>query len=658
MTRKPPHSIEDRRAALAARHPRLARPPAAPQPTNSRANDSIILGIDDDNRQIRIDDRPRVEHTHVIGATGCGKSTFLLNCILQDIARGRGVCVLDPHGGHPDSLINSVLRFLDDHRWIATRKVHIIAPNVRDYVVGFNPLAPLPGTDPSVIAGAMLTAFERVWGNEDTLAKPTTRKLLRTLFTALSESGLTIPDAQFLLDYEDAPGFRRNVITRTSDEFARHQLELIEQLSRQPRSFDRFQAEVIGPLNRLAEFTACEAIRTMLGMTREQQTPDRTIDILDIMDRGEILLVDLQHGRAVDETATDLLGKIILRYLFMLMTHRKPYVLPGQAPAFHPVFVYVDECHRYMTDDAASLLFEARKYGIGVTLAHQYLAQLGKPGDKVYESVRNSTEIKAVFRVKSADEAQALAHDVIPLDLELPVAASVRPVQVGFTVGRLSNDTYSVHEGEGEAVSQSASQSVSRGRTAMQSWMQSFGRNTSTTYGSGTATSFASGASQGLNAVQSHMDSMAYSYDPNTQTFIGSPMPNTMNVGFVDGTSTALMSATNVMRGASSNEFQSTSEGESFGQGEGGALAFSEALANTTGRSDTRSRNRGTTTGSGSSEALIPRYENLPTSFHSKDNALYMAGETIRVLPVGRAIVRFRGTLSFLNVPPPRKAKP
>ena len=66
------------------------------------------------------------------------------------------------------------------------------------------------------------------------------------------------------------------------------------------------------------------------------------------------------------------------------MAHRKPYVLPGGTEQkYHPFFVYVDEAHRYVTDDVEGLLTQARKFGIGVTLAHQYLGQLGKPGDKI-----------------------------------------------------------------------------------------------------------------------------------------------------------------------------------------------------------------------------------------------------------------------------------
>ena len=156
----------------------------------------------------------------------------------------------------------------------------------------------------------------------------------------------------------------------------------------------------------------------------------------------------------------------------MLMTDRKPYVPRGTtAKKYHPFFVYVDEAHRYVTDDVEGLLTQARKFGIGVTLAHQYLAQLGKPGDKIYEAVRNSTKTKVVFSVKSPEEAQALAYDVLPLTLELPVQASIRPTQIGYTIGKLASESYAVHEGEGESEAVHAAEAISQGRTEMQTWM-------------------------------------------------------------------------------------------------------------------------------------------------------------------------------------------
>ena len=281
----------------------------------------------------------------------------------------------------------------------------------------------------------------------------------------------------------------------------------------------------------------------MFSTSREADQPDNTIDLLDIMNRGHILLVDLQHGGAVDEAATDLLGKIILRYLFLLMNHRKPYALPGSIEKkFNPFFVYVDEAHRYVTDDVEGLLTQSRKFGIGVTLAHQYLGQLGKPGDKIYEAVRNSTEAKVVFRVKAPEEAQALALDVLRLTLELPVQASIRPTQVGYTIGKLASESYSVHEGEGVSEAIHAAEANGQGRTDMQHWVSARGWIKGIMRGSGSASSIGSGFSSGASSSFNSMTSTSYTYDPNTQTFIMANLPLGMSVGAADGSSQALMS--------------------------------------------------------------------------------------------------------------------
>ena len=574
----PIKSLEEYEDEIHARHPDLVqyqKKPPSPQ-SSVRPHECITLGIDDAGRALKIDDKPRLEHMHVIGSTGCGKSTFLLNCILQDVARGRGVCVLDPHGGHPGSLLNMVLRFLSDHKSFNSRRVHIIAPNIRELVVGLNPLAALPYTDPAVIAGAMNEAFARVWGDEDTHKTPLTRRILRRVFTALAECGRPLADAAHLLDYEDPNGLRLELIDKVANKSARDELKRIERLSKQ-RDVSKFEETVIGPTNRLAEFLACDAVQLMFSTIREADQPDNTIDLLDIMNRGHILLVDLQHGGAVDEAATDLLGKIILRYLFLLMNHRKPYLLPGSIEKkFNPFFVYVDEAHRYVTDDVEGLLTQSRKFGIGVTLAHQYLGQLGKPGDKIYEAVRNSTEAKVVFRVKAPEEAQALALDVLRLTLELPVQASIRPTQVGFTIGKLASESYSVHEGEGVSEAIHAAEAIGQGRTDMQHWMSARGWIKGIMRGGGSASSIGSGFSSGPASGFNSMTSTSYTYDPNTQTFIMANIPLGMSVGAADGASQALMSSENFQTAESLSRFRAQNESQSYSDAEGGGVALGD----------------------------------------------------------------------------------
>ena len=132
-------------------------------------------------------------------------------------------------------------------------------------------------------------------------------------------------------------------------------------------------------------------------------------------------------------------------------------------------------------------------------------------------------------------------------------------------------------------------------------------------------------------------------------------MPLGMNIASADGSSTALISSSNFQRGESTNQFQAESETESTSEGEGGGLAFTNSLSKSEGTSRGLNKNRGTSQAAGSSEALYPVFENLPTSFHSKENELYMHGEMIRNLPVGRAILKFRSNATTITIPPPRK---
>ena len=129
-----------------------------------------------------------------------------------------------------------------------------------------------------------------------------------------------------------------------------------------------------------------------------------------------------------------------------------------------------------------------------------------------------------------------------------------------------------------------------------------------------------------------------------------------MSIGSADSTSQSLISSKNFQSAESLSRFQGLSEIKGRTNAEATGIAASQALTTSRGKTLGKNKTRGNTKSQGSADALMPLYEPLPTSFHSKDNELYIKGEMIRNMPVGRAVIKFRANATFLNVPPPRKS--
>ncbi len=450
------------RAGYAEKFPALAR---RRQPILQRQQhhfDHILLGHDSSGQPLIIPDQVRLQHMCTFGTTGSGKSVYAKNQILQDIRRGYGGVLFDPHGGHPGSPYSDCTAHLYEDGFFDSGRIYLIDPNTR-LVMPINPLARVHNTDVSVIADALLKAFEITWGDEDTHQKPTIRTILRSTFMALAERNLPLADAKLLYDPHDRAGLRARIIPQLSNEYARDELSRIHQVALDDRSKREFNSLVIGPINRLNEFVASDAVSAMFSVVDEPGGPRRTLDLLDIMNRGEYLFVNLQHGEAFSEADASLLGAILLRNIALLAprrTNREPF------------FVTMDEAHRFMVgDDLPSLFAEKRKYGISVHCLLQFEAQAGPRDELTAQAIENCTEVKTVFRVKSPEEAQRHAERVMPLSLELPVKASIRKMVVGHRTVQLASHASATHdaithgEAETEGKSYASTRSHSVGET-------------------------------------------------------------------------------------------------------------------------------------------------------------------------------------------------
>jgi hypothetical protein len=592
-------------AALPERFPLLRSPPPIPA-YDARC---AVFGLSDRGIPVTMPERARFEHSHVIGTTGGGKTNFLEHLIRQDIKRGDGVCVIDPHGSHPDSLYRSLITWLDASGHLARRTVHLIDPNAGSHTTGFNPLVrPSPDTSVSVVAGVALEAIERVWGDEDTHSKPTIRRLLKATFAALAELDLTLCEAELLFDKEDVRGVRALALSKLSDRYARTVLADLDALGRADRSGTRFRDEVVGPLNRLAEFLSAPAIRRIIGQ-------GDGLDLRQCLDEGHIVLVNLSGGDAVHDADTELLGRLLTRFLFFHAKRRQNR---------RPFWFYLDECQRYLSGDIPSLLAEARKFRTAVCLSHQWQTQLGKADSDTLAAVHNSTNLKVAFRIKHPQEAKEVAEAVMPLSLEQPVQVLVKPA----VVGARRTTFRSVVEAESESFSTSSTLTFSESDSE------------SLAYSSGESASDSEGSAEMMGVGRASFSGLA------NVAGSGASVTMTPDMGWDQPpTPVATMEAASASEaessGATRSSTQSASSSQSSSRGHNSSKTAARSHSSGSSRSTTEGYSYTSSRAEGVSEGLEPVFAELPSAVHSFENTLYFAAQALRSLPAGQAFMHF-----------------
>ncbi len=445
-------------SGLAARR----RSPPVEHATTPRDPTALVLGRDAAANPVSVPLVARSAHTGICGASGSGKSTLMAESVRQDISLGAGGCILDPHGDHSDSLYRTTLKWLSETSLSSDRICHLIDP-ASDYVTGINS-AELPSsfTEPSVIAGLLLETVERARKDEDTTSKPTMQRVLKGLFGAIAELRLTLAQAHLLIDPTDPHGIRKWALTVLKDPFCRAVLARIDALGADPKSRQSLEAELIGPLNRLATFESSPAVRNILGQA------EHTLDIRQAMDEGHVILANLSGNERIYESDAELLGRILVRLIFF---HAKRRRNPKR-----PFFLYLDECQRYLSGDVEQLLGEARKFGTFCVLGHQWQAQLGQPDDPLRQAVANGTNVKITFRIKDPRDAADIALAQVPLQLEHPVETLTKPTVVGHRRILFRNGSVGRQDSRSSSTGISVTDSIAR--TETESYAETLGTNT------------------------------------------------------------------------------------------------------------------------------------------------------------------------------------
>lgn len=346
------------------------------------------------NRLFGIKRTDRRQHMYVIGKTGTGKSAMLHNLIIQDIANGEGVCVVDPHG----ELVESVLTKIPKERM---QDVVYFNPADSEYPIGFNVLE-LP--DPKykhLVASGLMGIFTKIWAG--TWSARMEYILNNAVLALLDTPGSTLLGvSRILVDKE----YRQQILANVKDPVVRSFW-----LNEYEEWRDQFRNEAIAPIqNKVGQFLSTAMIRNVVGQPRS------TIDIFKIMNEGKIFLVNVSKGR-IGEDNSALLGAMLITKI-QLSAMERVRISEDERVDF---YLYVDEFQNFATDSFASILSEARKYRLDLILAHQYIGQLVTDvSTKVRDAVFGNVGTMVVFRVGAADAEfleQEFTPELVPEDI-------------------------------------------------------------------------------------------------------------------------------------------------------------------------------------------------------------------------------------------------
>lgn len=325
-------------------------------------------------------------HLHVLGPTGTGKSTLLLNLIAQDIAAGRGVVVIEPKG----DLVKGVLELIPQSR---LNDIVLLDASDDERPVGLNPLKP-SGRPPELVADELLGMFRAMY--ESSWGPRTNDILAASLLTLARTPEMTLCALPALLS---DPGFRHRLVSKIHDPIG---------LGSFWAGFDAWsdaeRAAAIAPsMNRVRAFLLRPQLRGVLGQ------PSPRFEIEQVFSERKILLVNLAKGVLGSETAA-LLGTLVLNQLWATALRRSR--IPSAQRL--PVFIYVDEVQDYLRlpTDLGDALVQARGLGVGFVLAHQFMGQLD-PATRA--AILSNARSRVCFQL-AGEDARTLASGQLGAD--------------------------------------------------------------------------------------------------------------------------------------------------------------------------------------------------------------------------------------------------
>lgn len=341
---------------------------------NAAIGHAYVLGINEHFGHVTdatLSTEQRLKHLHIIGSSGTGKSTLLLSLIQQDMEQGNGIAVLDAHG----DLIEAILAHVPTNRM---KDVVLIDPSDSEYPIPFNVLKAHTAIEKEILSSDLVASFKRLsssWG--DQMNSVLANAILA--FLNSSQGGTLIELRRFLIEKP----FREAYLKTIEDEhilyYWQHEYPLLKSSS-------------IGSiLTRLDIFLRPTLIRNMVSQKD-------CIDMAALMDSKRIILVKLSHGIIGAENSY-LLGTAIVSKMQQVAMSRQ-----AQAKELrNNFFIYIDEFQHFINPSLHTILSGARKYHVGLVLAHQTMQQLQKQDGELAGEVIANAGTRICFRLGEYD---------------------------------------------------------------------------------------------------------------------------------------------------------------------------------------------------------------------------------------------------------------
>jgi len=351
---------------------------------NNRVTSFAVTDYRDIRKRFGIKEKNRRGHMYIIGKTGTGKSTLIENMVISDIEAGNGLALIDPHG----DLAEDILHLVPKGR---INDVIYFNPADMEYPIALNPLQKVGRDYHHLVASGLISVFKKVWSE---FWGPRLEHILRnSIFTLLEYPESTLLDIPKLLTNDR---FRKQVLASVT-----HQQVREFWLSEFNKYSAWLRSQAISPiLNKVGQFLTSVPLRNIVSQNKN------TFRLRKVMDEGKILIVNLAKGK-IGEDNCALLGAMIVTTIQMAALSRAD-TPETERRGF---YLYVDETHNFVTFSFADILSEARKYGLNLVLAHQYIEQLDQ---KIRAAIFGNTGTIISFRV-GADDAKYLAREFYPV---------------------------------------------------------------------------------------------------------------------------------------------------------------------------------------------------------------------------------------------------